>query len=509
MLDATPFLKLYAKIRTAQLARQNPIQTQEKELLKLIKKAEKTRFGRDHGFERVSSVAAYQARVPLRRWEDFWEQYWKEAFPHIEGTTWPSQNKYFPVTSGTTAGGTKYIPYSIEMQRSTSRAGLDLLTHHVTNRPNSRIGAGKNFVLGGSTALVEEAPGIFSGDLSGIAVKTLPWWARSRYFPPEKIALLSNWEEKIATFADLALKEDIRSMSGVPSWMLILFDKFAEMRPDADRKIAKLFPDLEMVVHGGISFAPYRRQYEEILEGSHAELREVYPASEGFIAIADRGSGEGLRMILDNGIFYEFIPLDELDSENPTRHWIANAEKGVNYAIVLTTCAGCWSYILGDTIKFIDTTVPRILITGRTSYSLSTVGEHLIGEEIEEGLTAASEELGVIISDYSVGSIFPNGERELAGHLYFVEFDGNSLNEDLLARFEQILDETLVKTNEDYEAHRKDNFGLKPPKVHPVKPGLFAAWMKSRGKLGGQHKVPRVINSQELFDNLKEFVENF
>lgn len=509
MFDATPLLKLYAKIRGATLQGQHPAKTQQAQLLKLIAKAQGTKFGQDYSFATIRSVEEYQSRVPLRKWEDFSSDYWKNSFPHIEGITWPSKSHFFPVTSGTTSGATKFMPYSKEMQNSNTKAGLDLLVHHVLNHPSSKVFGGKSFVLGGSTELVEEAPGIYSGDLSGIAAKTLPWWAEARFFPPQEVALISDWEEKVETFTRMSLNEDIRSISGVPSWMLIFFDKLAELKPEFGRKAANFFPNLELVVHGGISFAPYREQFLDILEGSSAELREVYPCSEGFLAIADREYGEGLRLILDNGIFFEFVPLEELENENPTRHWIGNVESDRNYAVVLTTCAGVWSYVLGDTIKFVDTETPRVLITGRTSYSLSTVGEHLIGEEIEEGLTAASQATGSTVTDYAVGSIFPEKEGDLAQHLYFVEFTESNLSSQHNEEFIAVLDSTLVATNEDYEAHRKKGFGLHAPKVCPVKPGFFAAWMKSRGKLGGQNKVPRVINDTELFENLKNFFQSY
>ncbi len=287
--------------------------------------------------------------------------------------------------------------------------------------------------------------------------------------------------------------------------MLLFLDKLAALRPEAGRRLAGLYPDLELFVHGGVNFAPYRSIFAEWLKGSHAETREVYPASEGFIAAADRREGEGLRMIVDNGLFYEFVPVEELDGAAPTRHWLANAETGVNYALVLSTCAGLWSYVIGDTVRFVDRDPPRILITGRTSYSLSAFGEHLIGEEIEKAVTAAATAIGAGVADFSVGALFPQGEGELGGHLYIVEFSDGAPSPDRLAEFARVLDETLCALNVDYREHRAQGFAMRAPAVHPVPPGTFAAWMKRRGKLGGQNKVPRVINDQALFDDLKTF----
>ncbi len=506
MLNLTPLLRLYATFRNSQLLAQDPTNVQAQTLRSLLHKARLTQFGKDYSFHNISTVDEYQSRVPLRTYEDFWEQYWKGPFPNLRDVTWPGLIPYFPVSSGTSSGTTKYIPYTNEMKNSNTKAGMDLLVHHVSNKPQSRIMGGKNFMLGGSTDFVKEAPGVWSGDLSGISVKELPWWIRPRYFPPQDLALISDWEEKIDVLGTEALKADIRMISGVPSWLLIFFDKLADALGHDTPRACELFPNLELLVHGGVNFAPYFEQFQELLEGSHAELREVYPASEGFIASADRGSGEGLRMVLDHGIFYEFVPVDELSSPNPTRHWIKTVEKDVNYAIVLTTCAGIWSYILGDTVRFIDTETPRLLITGRTSYMLSAFGEHVIAEEVEYAVSNAAHEIGETVSDYSVGALFPQNPGDLGGHLYVVEFTDGEISREKMQTFLNRIDQDLCKRNEDYEAHRAEGFGLKAPQAISVPQGTFAAWMKKRGKLGGQNKVPRIISRTELFDDLKEFV---
>lgn len=294
-------------------------------------------------------------------------------------------------------------------------------------------------------------------------------------------------------------------ISGVPSWMLIFFERLFALRPDAEKLIKNFYPKLEMLVHGGVSFAPYHAQFKQLLAGSTAELREVYPASEGFIATADRGFGEGLRLNLDHGIFYEFVPVDELSSATPTRHWIDTVECDCNYAIVLTTCAGLWSYVIGDTVRFIERNPARILVTGRTSYYLSAFGEHLIAEEIDDAVLHAAEKIQASVSDYSVGAIYPQKPGELGGHLYVVEFATQKVNGEQSEVFAAELDKRLCLRNEDYEAHRAKGFGLNPPKIVVVAPGTFKRWMESRGKLGGQNKVPRIITNQELFTNLSAF----
>jgi hypothetical protein len=506
MLDATPFLRLYARWRNSFLENRSPKDLQTSSLLKLINLAAETKFGRDHGFSSIKTVEEYQRRVPARSYEQIWNEYWKDPFPTLIDVSWPGLVKNFAVSSGTSSGTTKYIPCTDEILASNRKAAFDLLVHHVTNRPESRILGGKNFLLGGSTDLTSPAEGVFCGDLSGIVAKQIPLWLQSRYFPPSSLTSIKNWEEKVDAFAKASLKEDIRMISGVPAWMMIFFDALKKIAPGGEAGIAKIYQNLEMVVHGGVNFNPYIDRFKDILSGSKSELREVYPASEGFIAIADRGFGDGLRMNLDHGIFYEFIPLEEIDNKDPTRHWIGNVEPDVNYALVMTTCAGLWSYIIGDTVRFVDTETPRVLITGRTSYYLSAFGEHLIAEELEDGISTAARSVNLEVADYSVGPLYPKSDGELGGHIYVIEFSGGLPAQEVLNAFSLTLDKKLCQRNEDYEAHRAGGFGLKPPTLVPVAPGTFAAWMSSRGKLGGQNKVPRIITKTELLEDLLGFV---
>ena len=508
MLDLTPILKLYARQRSRQLRSEEPIARQERELRNLLGRARRTRFGQDHDFRSIGSVAAFQERVPLRRYEDFWRDYWEPAFPKLVDCTWPGRMPFFALTSGTTTGVTKYIPCSHAMNAANVKAALDILVHHLAHRPDSRLLAGLNFVLGGSTELKELAPGILAGDLSGIAAKETPWWARLRYFPPRKLETISDWEVKIDRLAAASLKEDIRSISGTPSWLLLFFDKLAALRDEADRRLCNYYPNLELVIHGAVNFTPYRKIFGELLAGSGAETREVYAASEGFVAVADRADGEGLRLITDNGLFFEFVPLEELGSESPTRHWLRNIDLGVNYALVVTNCAGLWSYVLGDTVRFIERIPPRILITGRTSYTLSAFGEHLIDEEIETAVAAAAEAIDAAVVDYSVGALLPDRSGELGQHLFIVEFAEVMPSEKALRVFASALDDALSATNADYQAHRAGDFGMNAPRIRAVRPGSFAAWMKSRGQLGGQHKVPRFVADTSLFQNLRQFMES-
>jgi GH3 auxin-responsive promoter len=506
VLDVTPLLRAYTRRRAAMLAAQNPVETQRTALLRLVRRARNTRFGQDHGFDRIRDISDFQRRVPLRRYEDFWREYWQPALPRLASISWPDTIPYFALTSGTTSGKTKYIPVSTEMNASNRGAVLDLFTWHLQACADSRLLGGRNFMLGGSTALNELAPGIWAGDLSGIAARETPLWARPWSFPPPKLALLSDWEEKIDCLARLSLAADIRSLSGTPSWVLLFFDQLAALRPDQPAHIANWYPRLELFIHGGVDFAPYLRRFETFFAGSRAEMREVYPASEGFIAIADRSYGEGLRMILDRGLFYEFVPFEEVDSRAPTRHWLATAEPGVNYALVLSSNAGLFAYVLGDTVRLISRHPPRLLVTGRLSYTLSAFGEHLIGEEIERAVAYAATEIGASVTDYMVGPVFPDAANQRGGHRYVIEC-AVAPSAQALARFVAALDTNLSQQNADYRDHRAGGFGMKPPEVILAAPGSFAQWMRARGAMGGQHKVPRVSPDGAVLHELVVFLK--
>jgi len=505
VIDATPLLRAYARLRAGRLARQNPAALQRETLLRLLSRAVPTRFGRDHGFSEIDDYQAFRERVPLRRYEDFWREYWQPAFPRLIDCSWPGLIPFFAATSGTSTGTTKYIPVTPAMIRSNRKAAFDLLIFHLMNRPASRIFGGRNLLLGGSTKLVRQAPRVYSGDISGIAAATMPRWSRMFGSPPRDIASLSDWTEKIARLAEVALAQGIRSISGTPSWLLLFFDQLAARYHDRRAAPAEFFPDLELIVHGGVNFAPYRARFAEWLSGSNAELREAYPASEGFIAAADRGPGEGLRLMLDSGIFFEFVPVEEMGAMRPQRHWIGDIEAGVDYAIVVTTCAGLWAYMIGDTVRFVSRDTPRLLVTGRLSYTLSAFGEHLTGEEIEGAVAAAASKIDAGVRDFAVGALFPERPGELGGHLLIIEFE-RLISDSEKQAFAASFDRDLALRNLDYEAHRA---GMRAPEIRVVSRGAFAEWMRRRDRLGAQNKVPRVISDADLFRDLRQFAGQY
>jgi hypothetical protein len=505
MLDAKPLFALYARWRVRQLLSLDPVATQERELAGLVRRAGATRFGRDHDFDRIKTVEDFQKAVPLRRFETFWQEYWQPDFPVLRDVTWPGLVPYFPSSSGTTTGASKYLPCTQDMVRSNKKAALDTLVWHLHNHPDARPFSGKTFMLGGSTNLKQEAPGVKSGDLSGIAAHTTPLWARLYLFPPEQLALIENWDEKLETLARHAVKERFAVLSGAPSWLLILLTRMAELKGGNP---ADAMPDLDLLIHGGMAWPSYVPLFEPFLAPSGAKTREVYPASEGFIAIQDRGSGEGMRLNLDIGIFYEFVPVEEIDSENPTRHWVKTIEPDVNYAVVLSCCSGLFGYVIGDTVRFVERNPPRLLITGRTSYMLSAFGEHLIGEEIEAAMRAAVEANDVAVREFTVGPVFPNGDTPLGHHIYVVELhDGAAKDGDLPAKLARAIDDDLKVRNDDYRMHRGGDAGMAPPRVRLVPPGTFADWMRAQGRLGGQNKVPRVLANPDRFNEFLAWLD--
>ncbi len=504
MIDATPLLRAIAARRLAALARLDPLAAQRRTLAALLRRAAATRFGRDHGFAGIRTVRGYQARVALRTYEDLRRDYWQPRYPVVEDATWPGRVPFFALTSGTTGGPSKRVPVSHAMVRSNAGAAFDTLAYHLAARPGSRVFGGRNLLLGGSTALELVAPGVREGDLSGIAAAQMPPWARARAFPPRGLALLGDWQAKMAAVAPASLAQDIRSISGTPSWMLLFFDQLAALHPERPRRLAALYPGLDLLVHGGVAWPPYSGSMAAWLEGSHAETREVYPASEGFIAAADRGPGDGLRMVVDRGLFFEFVRPGDLAQPHPDRRWLGTAELGVEYALALTSNAGLWSAVIGDTVMLTGRDPPRLLVTGRTAHTLSAFGEHLIAQELDAAVSAAAAAIGAGVRDYAAGPVHPHLGQPRGGHVFVVELSAPAAGREgeFAPTFASVLDATLARLNADYADHRRGGFGMLPPDVRFAPPGAFAAWMARRGKLGGQNKVPRVINDPRLLTDL-------
>jgi len=489
--------QLDARLRCRELARSRPVRIQERVLGRLIRKARQTQFGRDHRFDRIGSVADFQREVPIRTYENLWDAYLRDRYPVFEDLTWPGRIPFLALSSGTTRGATKYIPVSAEMAASNRKAALTMLAFHMRSRPDSRLFHGRLFFLGGSTDLDEPAPGIFQGDLSGIAAWEISPLLRPYTFPPLELALETDWDDKLTRLAVTSSSERITLLGGVPSWLLLFFERL--LGETGKSTLVEVWPHLEVVVHGGVKFDPYRESFRRILGSPAVRLQESYASSEGFIAFGDPATGL-LRLVHDHGIFYEFVPAQELDSPHPSRHWLGNAQPGVNYAIVVSTCAGLWVHVIGDTIRFESLDPPLITFTGRTNDTLSAFGEHLINEEVEGAIAEAAAATGAGPRDWHVGPLFAG---RLGYHQFVVEF----LEEPVAAElFRDVLDAGLSRRNADYRAHRGPGAGLPPPAVIVARPGSFEAWMRRRGRLGGQNKVPRMDNTGSLTRDLVEFL---
>ncbi len=479
----------YARSRTRELASLDPVEVQRRTLLDLVGRARNTRFGFEHDFRTIRSVADFRARVPIRTYEALWEAYLKGSYPRFEGLTWPGRIPYLALTSGTTQGATKYIPVSEAMIASNRKAAKTMVAYHMASRPDSKLFRGKLFMLGGSTDLESPGRGIRQGDLSGIAAQEAGEWLRPYAFPPLALALEADWDRKLALLAERSIAEPITLVGGVPSWLLALFGRVLDL--SGKSTLAEVWPGLEVVVHGGVKFDPYRAAFEAILGDPKIRLQETYPCSEGFIAFGDPATGL-LRLMFDHGLFYEFVPVAELDEPTPSRRWLGDVEVGVDYAIVVSTCAGLWAHLIGDTIRFGSLDPPLLRFTGRTKYMLSAFGEHLSGEELEGAIAGAADETGASVREWHVG---PSFHGAMGHHVFVVEF---TREPDDLTRFRDALDAELARRNADYQAHRIEGIGLPRPAVVVARPGGFEAWMRSRGKLGGQHKVPRVDASGSL-----------
>lgn len=487
----------YARARVAKLAASDPVAVQERVLRRLVDAARDTRFGRDHRFRAIHTVADFQNSVPVRTYEQVWKLYFQDHYPVFDNLTWPGLIPYLALTSGTTQGATKYIPVSRAMVRSNLKASKTMVAYHLAARPDSALFRGKTFFLGGSTALEQPAPGVEQGDLSGIAAKEVGDWLRPYTFPPVELALEPNWDRKLNLLAERSLTEPITMVGGVPSWLLVLFQKLLDL--SGKSTIGEVWPTLEAVVHGGVKFDPYRASFQAMLGNASIRLQETYPCSEGFIAFGDPAT-DLLRLVYDHGIFYEFIPVEELESAKPTRHWLGNVETGINYAIVVCTCAGMWSHVIGDTVRFESLAPPLLTFTGRTKYTLSAFGEHLISEEVEGAIAAASAATSAQVREWHVGPAFHGA---LGHHIYVIEFREPPRE---MESFRILLDADLSRRNADYQAHRAEGVGLPLPEIIVARPGAFEGWMRSRGKLGGQNKVPRMDNAGTLTAQLVSYL---
>ncbi len=490
-------LRLYARRRIRQLRNTRPCEAQRDTLLRLLQWSADTDFGRAHGFRSIRTIRDFQEAVPVATYEDFWHSWWAAPFPRHLNITSPGLTKLFAESSGTTTGSTKYLPVTERLLASNRRAALDALVFHTINEPESRLLSGKVFLMGATTSLTRLAPGISSGKMSGLSAKTRKLWTNPFAWPSDEITSLQQWSKRIDRVIDGCFSEPITVWGGLPNWMIVLLEQMYKICDDR-----KPFPHLELLIHSGMAWDIYDARFKDFLIETGAKRLELYTASEGFIAIEDVGSGNGMRLNLSGDIFYEFIPVNELGKKHPTRHWIEDVEVGQDYAIVLTTCAGLFAYILGDIVRFIDREPPRLLVTGRTSQTLSVFGEHLSAEEIDKAVRSAATEQSVTIEEYAVGPILDAQYQGRGRHVYLV----STADKADAMRLASCIDSILLQLNLDYRIHRGDKIGLLVPEVRLVRRGAFLSWMAQKGTIGDQYKMPRVITDHSaFFSMLKDF----
>lgn len=468
---------------------------QHKLLAYLIDKGKHTEYGKAHGFSNIHSEQDFKKSVPVARYEDLQ--------PHIEkmmrgerDILWPGKIRWFSKSSGTTNAKSKYIPVSREsLWNCHYKGGKDLFALYIRSHPRSGIFSGKNVSLGGSLHPWPENRHIICGDVSAIITKNLPLWAESRRTPKQKVALLDDWETKLSRMTEITRRQDIRSLLGVPSWMMIFLQRMLEMT--GKKHIRDIWPHIELFVHGGVSFVPYRSQFSRMM-GQDFSFMETYNASEGFFGIQDDENINELMLMLDYGIYYEFMPLDEIGKEHPLTLGLDEVETGRNYALIISTNAGLWRYMIGDTVVFTSLKPYRFKISGRTRQFINTFGEELMVENADSALHSACEKTKAEISDYTAAPVFLD-QSNRACHQWLIEF---SRKPDNLRTFVEELDSRLKSLNSDYEAKRQHDMILKEPEVIVLPAGSFLSWLKEKGKLGGQHKVPRLSNNREFADEI-------
>ena len=472
-----------------------PIDVQDELLLKLLNKAKNTEFGKEHNFVSIKNYQDFLDNVPIQKYETF-EPLIERCRKGEQNLFWATDIKWFAKSSGTTNAKSKFIPVSDDaLEYCHMKAGKDMLCLYINNNKDTQLFTGKGLRLGGSSEVYKDNDSYF-GDLSAIITENLPFWADFSSAPSQEVALMSEWETKMEAIIDETINEDITSLVGVPSWMLVLLNRVLEKT--GKENILEVWPNLEVYFHGGVNFNPYREQYKKLIPKADFKYYETYNASEGFFAIQDRNNSKELLLMLDYGIFYEFIPMSDYKGENSKAISIADVKKGIDYALIITTNGGLWRYLIGDTIRFTSLEPYRIKITGRTKHYINVFGEELNIENVEDALKLTCEKTNAIITEYTVGPVFMEG-KEKGGHEWIIEFEKTP---ESLSYFTEILDNALKAINSDYEAKRYKNMTLELPKIHSVKKGLFYSWLKKKGKLGGQHKVPRLSNKRDFVEEL-------
>jgi hypothetical protein len=486
------------RIHEVELFMKYPVEVQNEWFGKLLKQARNTEYGKKYDFRSISNQQQYSERVPIVNYEELYPLI-SRIMQGEQNLLWPSEIRWFAKSSGTTNAKSKFIPVSPEaLDDCHFKGGKDLLSIYFNNNPDSKLFDGKGLAIGGSQQINQMDPSLRSyyGDVSAVIMKNLPLWAQFVRTPSLDIALMDEWEEKIERMAQATANENVTNVSGVPTWTILLLQRILEIKEKSF--IQEVWPNLEVFIHGAVAFAPYKSLFQSIIGKSTMRYLETYNASEGFFGIQDCNDSDELLLMLDYGIYYEFIPFEQIHSEYPKALTLDAVELNKNYAVVISTNAGLWRYRIGDTVRFTSLNPFRIKITGRTKHFINAFGEELVIENAESAITTACEKTGAEISNFTAGPVYLTGSNK-GGHEWIIEF---AQDPDDFQQFCALLDQTLKETNSDYEAKRYRDLALQAPIVHKVPPGTFYQWMKQRGKLGGQNKVPRLSNNREFLDDI-------
>lgn len=479
-----------------------PHEVQEEWFSRLITYGKSTEWGKKYEYRSIDSYKVFSNRVPISNYDQL-KPYIDRLRNGEQNLLWPEEIKWFAKSSGTTSSKSKFIPVSnSSLEECHFKGGKDLLSIYVNNFPDTEVFDGRSLIMGGSHTISEVTnDSYYDGDLSAILIQNLPFWAQFLKTPNLSIALMNEWESKIELMARETMSHNVTSISGVPSWMVVLLKRILELTGKAD--ISEVWPNLEVFFHGGVNFSPYREQFKNLISSDKMHYMETYNASEGFFGIQDQTESNELLLMLDYGIFYEFIPIEEIDDENPHTYILGEVEKDRIYAMVITTNAGLWRYLIGDTITFTSLNPYRIRITGRTKSFINAFGEELMNDNAERAISIACNKCNVMTLDYTAAPLFST-DKESAAHEWLIEFENEPANLDF---FSETLDNALKSLNSDYEAKRYHNMILRPPVIRSVAKGTFYNWLKSKGKLGGQHKVPRLSNDRIIVEEILAMIK--
>ena len=478
----------------------DPIGTQQRMFSYLLSHGKKTLYGAENNFDTIKNEDDFRAKVPVIAYENLRPYLDRIIVEKQQNVLWDTPVRWFAMSSGTTEDKSKYIPVTKESLHGLNyRAGYQMLGIYGHHYPESRFLLGKSLVLGGSQQVNRIGDGIFTGDISAILMKNLPYLAKSRR-TPESIALLPDWEEKLQKLTDYAINTDIRAFVGVPSWMLVLLKKIVE---DTGKSIPEIWPNLEVFFHGGVSFLPFKEQYERLIPTEKMHYWETYNASEGFFGVQYSPESKDMLLLLDNEVYYEFLPVEEWNKENPEAIPLSAVETGKRYAIVITTSGGLWRYKIGDTVEFTSTAPYLFKIIGRTKQFINAFGEELIVDNADRAIAEACHRTGAKVTEYTAAPIYFS-DNQNGAHEWLIEFETEPSE---IEEFTMILDATLKKLNSDYEAKRSYNLSLSLPVVRVMEKNTFYRWMKSREKAGGQNKVPKLANERKYVENILVFAE--